>query len=154
MSTHLARVRQVSIKLLRLAWLGREMRRLGRGISRIPLGPFIVAAKTTGTVGSPIPLVQAISSIVVIALQSAQGVKRNHKQCKELANLARAVVSAVVDATSDMPEEELDEKTMVHLAELEWCVQEMLSNQPRPVVATGANCVRSGAGACSRSSTP
>lgn len=72
MSTNLARVRQVSMTLLRPVWLGREMRRLGRGISRIPLGPIIVAAKTTGTVGSPIPLVQAISSIVVIALQSAQ----------------------------------------------------------------------------------
>lgn len=143
MPRRLASFRQLSKILtskLHLAWLGRGIRYLGRGMSRIPIGPVIVAVEAAGHVGSHLPIVQGISSTTVTLLQraqvsvaspglicpSAQGVLqrvgRNRTECKELAALAGSVASAVVEATGDVREDELDETTRPRLAELEWFV--------------------------------
>ncbi|KAL1950838.1 hypothetical protein VTO73DRAFT_5962 [Trametes versicolor] len=117
---------------LRPVWLGRGIRSLGRGISRIPIGPVIVAVETAGNVGSSVPVVQGISSAVVTLLQRAQGVGRNREECKALATLAESVASAVVDATGDVRElEELDEKTLLSLAELEWRMEQIVKTMTR-----------------------
>lgn len=47
--------------------------------------------------------------------------KQNRKECKELANLAMSVESAVRGVIEDVPEDELDEKMKKHIAELEKC---------------------------------
>lgn len=74
MPLHLTPIRQASKKLiakLKPAWLGKGMRSIGRGASRIPLGPVITAVQTTGNVGSAVPYLQGISSLVVSILQRA-----------------------------------------------------------------------------------
>lgn len=68
----LAPARQTSKKLiakLKPVWLGKGMRSIGRGASRIPLGPVITAVQTTGNVGSAVPYLQGVSSLVVSILQ-------------------------------------------------------------------------------------
>ncbi|EIW55021.1 uncharacterized protein TRAVEDRAFT_51150 [Trametes versicolor FP-101664 SS1] len=134
MPRRLAQLRQVSKTLpakLRPVWLGRGIRYLGRGISRIPIAPVITVVETAGNVGSSFPLVQGISSVTITLLQRAQVVGRNRKECKELACLAESVTSAVVEATNDVQEEELDEKFLLHLAELEWRMEQIVNTMTR-----------------------
>ncbi|KAH9852261.1 hypothetical protein C2E23DRAFT_826565 [Lenzites betulinus] len=95
------------------------VRCLGRKITKIPLEPAIAVVKAGG---SSVPFMQGISSVVVLVLKRAQSVKQNKKECKELARLSESVLTAVLDATNGVPEEELDDKMRLHLAELEWCV--------------------------------
>ncbi|KAL1949000.1 hypothetical protein VTO73DRAFT_10806 [Trametes versicolor] len=133
MPRRLPQLRQVSKTLaakLRPVWLGRGIHSLGRGISRIPIAPVIAVVETAGNVGSSFSIVQGISSVTVTLLQRAQAVGRNRKECKELALLAESVTSAVVDATSDV-QEELDEKMLLHLAELEWRMAQIADTMTR-----------------------
>ncbi|EIW51552.1 uncharacterized protein TRAVEDRAFT_54488 [Trametes versicolor FP-101664 SS1] len=117
---------------LRLAGLGRGLRSLGKGISRIPIDPVIVAVETAGNMGSSVPVVQGISSAAVSLLQRAQGVGRNREKCKALAALAESVASAVVDATGDIRNVgDLDEKTLLNLAELEWRMEQIAKTMTR-----------------------
>lgn len=72
MPLQLAPVRKTSKKLiakLKPVWLGKGMRSIGRGAARIPLGPVITAVQTTGNVGSAVPYLQGVSSLVVSILQ-------------------------------------------------------------------------------------
>ncbi|KAL1942385.1 hypothetical protein VTO73DRAFT_5987 [Trametes versicolor] len=122
MPLRLAPIRQASKKLatkLKPIWLGKGMRSIGRGVSRIPLKPVAAAVQATGDVGSAVPFLQGISSVVATILQRAETVKQNRKECKELANLAMSVESAVRGVIEDVPEDELDEKMKKHIAELE-----------------------------------
>lgn len=76
--------------------------------------------------GEPTWLLQLRSNFI-LKVYALQAVGRNRKECKELARLAESVTSAVVDAASDV-QEELDEKLLLNLAELEWCVEKPLSS--------------------------
>ncbi|EIW62900.1 uncharacterized protein TRAVEDRAFT_69110 [Trametes versicolor FP-101664 SS1] len=140
MPFQLAPARQASKKLiakLKPVWLGKGMRSIGRGASRIPLGPVITVVQTTGNVGSAVPYLQGVSSLVVSILQRADTVKRNREECEELAWLAKSVVSTVGNVTRDVPEDELDEKMKEHITELERNMTEIMKTmrhlQDKPV---------------------
>ncbi|KAL1942397.1 hypothetical protein VTO73DRAFT_5999 [Trametes versicolor] len=119
MPLHLAIVRQASKKLVTRLKSGTTMRSIGRSFSRIPLSPFITVVQATGNVGSSVPFLHGISSVVATILQRAEAVKRNYEECEEIADLAKGVELAVKAAIGDAPEDELDEKTKEHIAELE-----------------------------------
>ncbi|KAL1939627.1 hypothetical protein VTO73DRAFT_9660 [Trametes versicolor] len=134
MPFQLAPARQASKKLiakLKPVWLGKGMRSIGRGASRIPLGPVITAVQTTGNVGSAVPYLQGVSSLVVSILQRADTVKRNREECKELAQLAQSVMAMVANVTRDMPQDELDEKMKEHVTELETDMEEIIKTMTR-----------------------
>ncbi|OJT11781.1 hypothetical protein TRAPUB_11671 [Trametes pubescens] len=127
-------IRQTSKKLLaklKPVWLGKGIRCIGRGVSHIPLGPVITAVQTTGNVGSAVPYLQGMSSLVALILQRADAVKRNREECKDLARLAERVMSAMVEVIGDVPEDELDGKTTKHIAELKKDMNEIVEIMER-----------------------
>lgn len=75
MPLRLTLIRQASKKLvakLKPKWLGKGMRSISRGISRIPLNPVVAAVQAIGNVGSSVPFLQGVSSIVATILQRTE----------------------------------------------------------------------------------
>ena len=49
-----------------------------------------------------------------------QNVKRNRRECKELAELAETITTALITATSGIKDEDMDDDMKLNLAEYEW----------------------------------
>ncbi|KAI0370535.1 hypothetical protein BV20DRAFT_1052293 [Pilatotrama ljubarskyi] len=126
MPSPLTSTRRVSKKfaaVLRTVRLATALRRVGRGISRVPLEPLITVVEASDNIASSVPFVQGITSTVATLMKRAEDVKQNRKECKELAQSAERVISLVVAATSGISEDEMDDKMKLNLAELEWQVR-------------------------------
>ncbi|KAI0716773.1 hypothetical protein C8Q76DRAFT_617167 [Earliella scabrosa] len=94
--------------------------------SPVEIGTVVTALKVTGQIASSVPFLPGITEATVTILERVDNVKRNRRECKELAELAQTITTALVTATSGIADEDMDDDMKLNLAEYEWRLQRVV----------------------------